>query len=101
MGYPQINVKKIFEPFYTLKKRQEQVLDFRSAKKIITAHGGDIIVGDAEHGAVFTVVLPKKGITCLEKYYLLMMKSILLLITPNCSLSRGLRLSQPTTVKAG
>jgi len=59
-GIPSDKRKKIFEPFYTLKKSGTG-LGLPLCKKIMTAHGGDIFVGDSENGAVFTLILPKRG----------------------------------------
>lgn len=59
-GIPSDKREKIFEPFYTLKKTGTG-LGLPLCKKIMTAHGGDIVVGDVEGGAVFTLILPKRG----------------------------------------
>lgn len=59
-GIPADKREKIFEPFYTLKKNGTG-LGLPLCKKIMTAHGGDIVVGDAGQGAVFTLILPKRG----------------------------------------
>ncbi|PLX68181.1 MAG: hypothetical protein C0603_08730 [Denitrovibrio sp.] len=59
-GIPADKREKIFEPFYTLKKTGTG-LGLPLCKKIMTAHGGDIVVGDSDKGAVFTLVLPKRG----------------------------------------
>lgn len=59
-GIPADKREKIFEPFYTLKKTGTG-LGLPLCKKIMTAHGGDIVVGEAERGAVFTLILPKRG----------------------------------------
>lgn len=59
-GIPEDKREKIFEPFYTLKKSGTG-LGLPLCKKIMTAHGGDVVVGDCEGGAVFTLILPKRG----------------------------------------
>ena len=59
-GIPEDKREKIFEPFYTLKKSGTG-LGLPLCKKIMTAHGGDIVVGDCVDGAVFTLILPKRG----------------------------------------
>lgn len=59
-GIPADKREKIFEPFYTLKKSGTG-LGLPLCKKIMAAHGGDVVVGDAEGGAVFSLILPKRG----------------------------------------
>jgi len=59
-GIPVDKREKIFEPFYTLKKTGTG-LGLPLCKKIMTAHGGDIVVGDSAKGTVFTLILPKRG----------------------------------------
>jgi len=59
-GIPSDKREKIFEPFYTLKKTGTG-LGLPLCKKIMTAHGGDIVVGEADRGAVFSLILPKRG----------------------------------------
>jgi signal transduction histidine kinase len=59
-GIPEDKREKIFEPFYTLKKSGTG-LGLPLCKKIMTAHGGDVVVGDCADGAVFTLILPKRG----------------------------------------
>jgi len=59
-GIPEDKREKIFEPFYTLKKSGTG-LGLPLCKKIMTAHGGDVVVGDCDNGAVFTLILPKRG----------------------------------------
>lgn len=59
-GIPADKREKIFEPFYTLKKNGTG-LGLPLCKKIMTAHGGDIVVSEADKGAVFTLILPKRG----------------------------------------
>jgi signal transduction histidine kinase len=59
-GIPEDKREKIFEPFYTVKKNGTG-LGLPLCKKIMTAHGGDIVVGAAEKGAVFTLIIPKRG----------------------------------------
>ncbi|XOB65756.1 sensor histidine kinase [Deferribacteres bacterium DY0037] len=59
-GIPVDKREKIFEPFYTLKKTGTG-LGLPLCKKIMAAHGGDIVVGGSGTGAVFTLILPKRG----------------------------------------
>jgi len=59
-GIPVDKREKIFEPFYTLKKNGTG-LGLPLCKKIMTAHGGDIMAADGENGAAFVLVLPKRG----------------------------------------
>jgi signal transduction histidine kinase len=51
---------KIFEPFFTSKKNGTG-LGLALCRKIMRAHDGDIYVSDAQRGAVFTLLLPKRG----------------------------------------
>ncbi|WP_303849757.1 PAS domain-containing sensor histidine kinase [Seleniivibrio woodruffii] len=51
--------EKIFEPFFTNKK-EGTGLGLALCKKIMRAHDGDIYVSDAQRGAVFTLLLPKR-----------------------------------------
>ena len=54
------NVKsKLFMPFFTTKE-DGNGLGLATAKKVIDAHGGDILVESAPNeGAAFTIFLPK------------------------------------------
>jgi signal transduction histidine kinase len=59
-GIPADIREKIFEPFYS-KKKSGTGLGLPLCKKIMNAHGGDIVAGDCENGAVFTLIVPKRG----------------------------------------
>ncbi|WP_277656301.1 sensor histidine kinase [Seleniivibrio woodruffii] len=59
-GVPPEMKEKIFEPFYT-RKRNGTGLGLALCRKLMRAHDGDIYVSDAAKGAVFTLVLPKRG----------------------------------------
>ncbi|WP_162139880.1 sensor histidine kinase [Limisalsivibrio acetivorans] len=54
------DIEKIFEPFHTTKK-DGTGLGLPLSKKIMTAHGGDIVVSNDESGAVFALILPRHG----------------------------------------
>jgi two-component system, NtrC family, sensor kinase len=57
MGIPAEIMKTLFDPFVTRKKANGTGLGLAIVKQYITAHGGEINVGNNE-GAVFTISLP-------------------------------------------
>lgn len=59
-GVPAEKREKIFEPFYTGKKNGTG-LGLPLCKKIMNAHGGDITADESDKGALFTLVIPKRG----------------------------------------
>jgi PAS domain S-box-containing protein len=59
IGIPSENMSKLFEPFYTTKKRKGVGLGLSVAYGIIQEHGGSIYVQSVVgEGATFTVKLP-------------------------------------------
>jgi len=59
-GISQENLEKIFEPFYTTKAKGTG-LGLPLSKKIMNAHGGDLVACNYEKGAVFSIILPVPG----------------------------------------
>ncbi|MDF7806184.1 ATP-binding protein [Pontiellaceae bacterium B12219] len=54
--------EKLFEPFFTMKKRGTG-LGLPNVKKIVELHGGDISFVSSQEGSVFTIRLPLGGST--------------------------------------
>jgi len=61
-GIPEGIVDRIFEPFFTTKPSGEgSGLGLHICERIVTRHGGTIMVESAPHRTAFTVALPKTG----------------------------------------
>jgi signal transduction histidine kinase len=59
IGIPSENMSKLFEPFYTTKKRKGVGLGLSVAYGIIQEHGGSIYVQSVSgEGSTFTIKLP-------------------------------------------
>jgi signal transduction histidine kinase len=60
-GLTPDQAQKIFNPFYTTKQKGTG-LGMAIVKRIVEAHGGNIVVGsDVASGAEFVITLPRKG----------------------------------------
>lgn len=61
-GISSQNQAEIFEPFFTTKSSGGTGLGLPIAKRIITAHGGDLVLLRSENGeTVFRVLLPRQN----------------------------------------
>jgi signal transduction histidine kinase len=58
-GIPRESLKKVFQPFHTTKRRGTG-LGLAVAERIVSAHGGQILVeSEAGKGSKFSILLPK------------------------------------------
>ena len=59
IGISEQDIRHVFEPFYSSKKRQGTGLGLSVSYGIIREHGGDIFVESKEkEGTTFTIKLP-------------------------------------------
>jgi len=59
-GFPEVEIEKLFQPFYSTK-RTGTGLGLAISKRIIESHNGRIIVSSEEgKGSTFTLVIPNK-----------------------------------------
>ncbi|MBL8530292.1 MAG: sensor histidine kinase [Hyphomonadaceae bacterium] len=59
-GVPRAQRETVFEPFVRLNEEGTRGagLGLAAARSIARAHGGDVVILDAEHGALLRVTLP-------------------------------------------
>ncbi len=61
-GIEKANKKEIFEPFFTTKSSGGTGLGLPTAKRIINAHGGDLLLLSSLKGeTIFRVILPRRS----------------------------------------
>lgn len=61
-GISAVNAARVFEPFFTTARaRGSTGLGLAVVKSLLTAHRGDIRLGDAKAGTLMQVTLPLKG----------------------------------------